>query len=345
MLALHNVDKHYQNGRSSVQALKNIQLTIETGEMVGFLGRTNSGKSTLARCMGFLERPSQGNVIFENRTLNLLCEPERRALRRQIGIITKDPALLLSRSVLENITLGFEMHSNAAGPERRNLARPLLEWLELLEYSDAAVENLSAFIKQKVALARALSMQPQMLLCDDFTANLDSRSSYRLVQYLLEAKQKFPITVAVLSSDVEIIKQLAKRMLVLHQGEIVEQGLVADLLANPQAEATCDLIRSSTRTELPHSLRRRLQLQPLENSHPIWRITFKDPGEQESVLAYAVQRFQLQLSIVQAHLENLLDGKLGVMIAEIQGNEEQLSKASHYLSEQGLYNEVLAYVQ
>ena len=176
-ILIENVSKSYVSKDGSVQALKNVNLAIESGDIFGIIGMSGAGKSTLVRCMNFLEVPTEGTVSIRGKALSDLSEKELRKEREKIGMIFQHFNLLMQKSVLENVCFPLYIQGKRKG-EARKRALELLKIVGLEDKAKAYPAQLSGGQKQRVAIARALASDPKILLCDEATSALDPISTY-----------------------------------------------------------------------------------------------------------------------------------------------------------------------
>ncbi len=342
MISINDLQKIVKKGDTVVHTLKGITLNIEQGQIFGVVGRKGAGKSSLIRSINLLDPPSSGAVTVDSCVLTTLSTEELRRARRNIGMIFQHINLLNSRTVFENIALPLEV-SRAPSHTIESLVTPLLALTGLADKAHLYPNDLTMGQKQKVAIARALVLQPKVLLCDEATYGLDHKAKHSVLQLLSEINQKLNLTILLITHEIDVIKAICDRAAVLHQGEIIEEGTVLELFSHPKAEITRDFIRSEARSDLPTVLKNRLQAQPHENLSPIVRITFADPTLEDPYIAEVIQTFSLSINIIQAHLEPIRGGRMGIIIAEMIGDNEDIQQAIQSLSEKDLHIEVLGY--
>lgn len=343
MISLKGIEKVFNSGNNVIHALKDVSLEIEQGEIFGIIGRPGAGKSTLARCMNLLERPSAGSVIIDQCPMTALGNEGLRVARQKIGVLTKVPYLLSSRTVYENIALSLEF----VGAEKSTIEQTVNSLIATLGLSDKAKAYPNALNnsqKQKVALARTLAQKPKVLICDEITQHIDLKSSHALFQLLRELNEEQKLTIVYITQDLDILKPICNRIAILHQGEIVEQGTLLNIFVNPNSMIAKEMVKSATRLEMPAVLRRRLRANRADNLNPVLRISFLGPSAQEPLIAQVIQQFALTLHIIQAHLETIHSQTLGIMVAEMAGKEDNIQKAIEFLETKGLHIEVLGYV-
>ena len=184
MMELDKVTKIYQQGRRSVQAVRGVSLLIEAGEFVSIMGPSGSGKSTLLHLVGALDTPTTGRVFFQGQDLRELSDSKRSLLRRtRIGFVFQFFNLLPTLTAVENVALPLLLNGMARGKAER-LAVPALERMGLQDRADHYPDELSGGEMQRVAIARALVTEPEAILCDEPTGNLDSKTSQEILTLL-----------------------------------------------------------------------------------------------------------------------------------------------------------------
>ena len=183
MIELKNVSKTFDSGTGEVDALKNVTLTINDGDIYGIIGMSGAGKSTLVRCINLLEKPSSGEIIVNGERLDTMSPAQLRAARRNITMIFQHFNLLMQRTCLKNICFPMELAGvKKADAEKR--ARELLELVGLPDKANAYPAQLSGGQQQRIAIARALATDPKVLLCDEATSALDPKTTRQILELI-----------------------------------------------------------------------------------------------------------------------------------------------------------------
>ena len=226
MIELRNLTKTFPGPNGGVQALKDVSLTIDDGDIYGIIGMSGAGKSTLVRCINLLERPTQGTVLLDGQDLSTLSQKELRQTRRKIAMIFQGFHLLQQRTCLKNVCFPLELAgvSRAAARQR---AEELLELVGLPDKAGAYPSQLSGGQQQRVAIARALAAKPAILLADEPTGNLDSVTSQDVLSLLKVTSSRFGQTVVMITHNEEIA-QMADRIVRIEDGRIRGKGGEAD---------------------------------------------------------------------------------------------------------------------
>ena len=241
MIELRGLGKTFQTANGDITALRDISLTIEDGEIFGIIGLSGAGKSTLVRCINLLERPTAGDVLVDGKSLLRLSRRELLETRRSIGMIFQSFNLLEQRSVLRNVCYPLEIAGTPKEAAKAR-ARELLALVGLADREKAYPAQLSGGQKQRVAIARALATKPRYLLCDEATSALDVTVQKEILDLLRGLEGD--LAILFICHDISLVQQFCHRVLVMHRGEIVEQGTPDEVICRPQHAYTRHLIDS-----------------------------------------------------------------------------------------------------
>ena len=241
-ILIENVSKSYVSKDGSVQALKNVNLAIESGDIFGIIGMSGAGKSTLVRCMNFLEVPTEGTVSIRGKALSDLSEKELRKEREKIGMIFQHFNLLMQKSVIDNVCFPLYIKGKKKA-EARKRAAELLEIVGLGDRQNAYPAQLSGGQKQRVAIARALAMNPQVLLFDEPTSALDPEMVGEVLEVMKELAKE-GMTMLIVSHEMQFARAVADRILFFDQGVIEEEGTPSELFDHPKRERTKQFLHS-----------------------------------------------------------------------------------------------------
>lgn len=217
ILKVENVSKIYGKGDVQVIALNDISFEVEEGQFIAIIGPSGSGKSTLLHTIAGLEPPTKGNVYFYDKNLYKMNKKERTILRRQkIGIIYQFYNLIPTLNVEENILLPIELDKQKV--DRQKL-EDIITFLNLTDRKKHLPNELSGGQQQKVAIGRALMINPTIILADEPTGNLDTKSSDEIIQLLKKANKEYKQTIMLITHNMEIAK-LADRVIKIEDGKI-----------------------------------------------------------------------------------------------------------------------------
>ena len=236
MIELKHVSKTFDAGTAGgVDALKDVSLTIEDGDIYGIIGMSGAGKSTLVRCINLLEKPTSGEIIVNGQRLDTMTPAQLRAARREITMIFQRFNLLMQRTCLRNVCFPMELAGVKKEAEQR--ARELLELVGLPDKADSYPAQLSGGQQQRVAIARALATHPKVLLCDEATSALDPNTTRQILELIRDINQKLNITVVVITHQMSVVKEICSHVAILDEGRVAESGLVGTVFAAPKSAA------------------------------------------------------------------------------------------------------------
>lgn len=226
IIKLNNVYKAYQNGQISQPVLHDISLDIEAGEFVAIVGASGNGKSTLLNLLAGIDKPSQGQVCVCGSELHKLKEEQLSVWRgKNIGIVFQFFQLLPSLSLLQNILLPMDFIANKPRRERLERARYLLELVGLSDQAQQLPSQVSGGQQQRAAIARALANDPQLIVADEPTGNLDEATADAVFELFLKLNQQGKTLVMVTHN--ESLAESASRRIVIHSGRICDDQIIA----------------------------------------------------------------------------------------------------------------------
>lgn len=343
MLKLVNIEKIYDTQDKPLQVLHPINLEIKQGEIFGIVGQSGAGKSTLLRCINLLERPTRGQIWVENLEITQLNAHALRAVRHQIGMIFQHFNLLSSKTVYENVALPLKF-AHLAKNEINERVHSLLDLTVLSDKQDSYPAELSGGQKQRVAIARALAYQPKLLLCDEATSALDPETTKTILQLLKKINQQLGLTIFLITHEVDVVKTLCDQVGLLDKGHLVEVADIVTFFTQPSHPLVKKFVSHSLKKSLPDLLKARLKPRKKENSHTVLRILFHGRAAAEPLIAHLMREIGIHLNILQANIGLLKEVTLGIMVAEVMGDQTPLQHGINYLIEKGLQVEVIGYV-
>ncbi|MEM9157005.1 MAG: amino acid ABC transporter ATP-binding protein [Cyanobacteria bacterium P01_F01_bin.33] len=243
LLKVSNLSKNY----GSTTAVEDASFALGKGEQLVILGASGSGKSSLLRCINYLEKPSRGTIWLDGQTIGGHHDPEGTwspdteaelvRKRRDIGMVFQNFNLFAHLSALDNIAIGPRKVLKRPKSECRSLARALLQKVHLDRHADQYPSQLSGGEQQRVAIARALAMNPKLLLFDEPTSALDPRLTHEVLQVMQELATE-GIAMIVVTHEIGFARKIARTVMYLEKGRIVETGPVSDFFARPEREQT-----------------------------------------------------------------------------------------------------------
>ncbi len=323
MIEIKNLTKTFTTSDGEVQALKNVNISIEDGDIYGIIGMSGAGKSTLVRCINMLERPTEGTVTIDGVDMKSLSPKQLREKRRDITMIFQGFNLLMQRTCLKNICFPLEL----AGVKKADAvkrARELLETVGLPDKENSYPAQLSGGQQQRIAIARALATNPKVLLCDEATSALDPKTTHSILELIKDINRKLGITVIVITHQMSVVEEICNRVAILDDGVVVEDGLVSDIFSAPKSDAARRLV-------FPEGY----DTKSMEaySDEPRIRVVFNGAQAAKTpLIATMAAEKGIYANIMAASTKSIGDKAYGSMMLGISGGREKLREALSYLS-------------
>ena len=344
MIELQHIDKIYHTSSGDLHALKDINLTINEGEIFGIIGLSGAGKSTLVRCINMLEKPTSGKVMVDGQEMTALGEEQLRKARQNIGMIFQHFNLLSSRTVFGNIAFPLEIQGLDKAAIQKKV-EPLLDLVGLKDRADHYPSQLSGGQKQRVGIARALASDPKVLLCDEATSALDPQTTESILNLLRDINKRLHITIVMITHQMNVVKEICDRVAVIENGEIIEQGSMVDIFTNPQKATTREFVASIQHNDLPDFVRKLdIHKDYKAGDKALVSLSFIGDSAGEPIVSVLIKEYDTNVNILTANIENLQDTPFGTLLIEVEGDEAHLKKALDYLHERKVKDEVIGYV-
>ncbi|MDY2822073.1 MAG: ATP-binding cassette domain-containing protein [Oscillospiraceae bacterium] len=321
MIEIKNLSKTFKTADSSLDALKNVSLTINDGDIYGIIGMSGAGKSTLVRCINMLERPTEGQILIDGVDMGALSSKQLRDARRNITMIFQGFNLLMQRNCLKNICFPLELE----GMKKEDAKKRALELLEIVGLPDKAKAypaQLSGGQQQRIAIARALATNPKVLLCDEATSALDPNTTHSILNLIRDINKKLGITVIIITHQMSVVEETCNRVAILDNGTVVEQGEVSTVFAHPQSAAAKRLVFPDASDEI---------FAPASDEHRI-RVVFNGAFATNTPLITKMAMDEgIAANILAASTRCIGDKVYGNMLLGIPGGDNELERASKYL--------------
>ncbi|UOF92714.1 ATP-binding cassette domain-containing protein [Fodinisporobacter ferrooxydans] len=334
MIKIEHVTKIYQAGKQQHTALKDVSLTVQKGEIFGIVGHSGAGKSTLLRCINFLETPDSGEVWIGDTQLSQLSKKQLQEKRREIGMIFQQFHLLSSKTVFENIA--FPMRLSGAGKQKmEQRVRELADLVGITDHLQKYPGELSGGQKQRVGIARALALQPSVLLCDEATSALDPKTTQSILQLLSDINQSLGITIVLITHEMQVIRSICDRVAVIDNGIIVEQGNVNEVFLHPEHQVTKEFLEQvwdeTGLSDFPIAEERQVLI----------RCSFFGDIAYEPILADILPRCKINFSILQGTLSHMKKRPFGRIAILLSGENDDIHAGIRQLQEKGIAVEVI----
>lgn len=328
-------------------ALRDVSLTVEAGDIVGIIGESGAGKSTLLRTINDLITPSQGEVWVDGQRLSDLTAREKRALRRRMGMIFQHFNLIDNQTVAQNIALPLKLMGQSQAEQEAHVATCLTDVGLSPSMGDRYPSALSGGQKQRVAIARALACSPKILLCDEATSALDPSATQDILNLLATLNQKQGLTIVLITHEMAVAKAICHRVLVMSDGQVVEQGDTLKIFTRPQHAFTQKLVAHVTHLQLPQPLAdQKTALPTSDNDSILIQLTYIDDSTTTPLLSQLTQTHHVTFNILQARIETLRQHLVGFMLVALAGPDKaHCQRALDALNAQStLHTQVLGYV-
>ena len=325
-IELRGLSKVYQIPGGEVQALSNISLTIERGDIYGIIGMSGAGKSTLIRCLNRLDMPTDGQVLIDGQNILAMNKKELRQTRRRMAMIFQQFNLLMQKNVARNVRYPLEI----AGVPKKQANERVMELLKIVgleEKASAYPAQLSGGQKQRVAIARALASNPEMLLCDEATSALDPMTTQSILELLRKINAELGITVVLITHEMAVIRQICNKVAILDGGKLVEQGTVDDVFMHTKSAAGKRLfgILPENEDDVP--------------TQPALRIVFDGSAADQPVISRLVKDLGFDVNILAADMHQFNGKTYGQMMVARPEDPAELKQVQDYLAKAGLTTE------
>lgn len=331
MIELKKVSKVYLQKKRRIDAVKEVELTIEQGEIFGVVGYSGAGKSTLIRMINFLEPPTTGEIWINGENLEKLTKKELLLTRRKIGMIFQGYNLLSTATVYENIAKPLQLEGVAKG-EIAERVNKYLALVGLTDRKDNYPAQLSGGQRQRVAIARALAHEPEILLSDEATSALDPETTEAILNLLLKINQELGITIFLITHEIDVVQRICDRVAVMEDGAIVEAGPVIDLFTQPQEATTKRFIGANEGYGVSAEV-----LAAYQGTGRLLQLQFIGEEATEPVLAKVAQDFPVLPNILSGNIGYLKEKRHGQLLVQFSGGTEaDFLAAKDYIKSQGI---------
>lgn len=306
MIEIKNVSKTFKSKSGDIQALRDVSLQIDKGDLYGIIGQSGAGKSTLVRCINLLEPFEKGEIFVDGDSMTSLSEKELRVKRRDIGMIFQSFNLFSSRNVYDNV--GYSL-TKKEKKEKHAKIMDLLKLVGLEERSKAYPRQLSGGQKQRVAIARALMNDPQILLCDEATSALDPQTTQSILQLLQKINKELKVTIVIITHEMNVIKEICQKVALMEDGLIIDSGRVEDVFFNSP-----ELLGQDNFKLEDH------QASPQET---ILKLSFRNETAQRPIISRISKNFDIEANIMHGTVETIGQAQFGTLIIGLSGTEQK----------------------
>lgn len=332
IIELSHISKTFKVDDRQLQALNDVSLNIEKGDIYGIIGMSGAGKSTLVRCINYLERPTEGRVVVDGHNLDELSEKELRSLRADIGMIFQHFNLLMQKNILSNVLFPLQLQGVNKN-EAKARARELLKIVGLGDKEKAYPAQLSGGQKQRAAIARALASNPKILLCDEATSALDPQTTASILELLNNINRELGITIVIITHQMSVVRSICNKVAILEKGTLVENGSVEEIFTHPKSASARELISKDV-SDLPSANSDYKSILAADKDNAGLRVVFSEHASSEPVIANLILEFKIPVSILKANTRSIGGAAQGDMILSVP--KEHMAKIKEYLINHGL---------
>jgi len=317
VIKIENLKKFY----GATQIIDGVSLTVEKGEIFAIVGHSGAGKSTLLRCINGLENYQSGSLKVFDKEISALKDRELRELRRDVGMIFQHFALMARKTAFENVATPLKFWGYSDGEIKKRVSE-LLELVGLANKAASYPGELSGGRKQRVAIARALALSPKILLSDEATSALDPNTTNSILELLKQINQTLNISVVLVTHEMEVVKSIARRAVLLESGKIIGSGTIEELFLKPD-EKMKEFLGED-------------EILPSEGVNI--RLFFPKEVAQNSVITHMARTLNIDFNIVWGKLEKLNENVLGSLVINVDPKDE--ARVTEYIKQSGVLWEV-----
>lgn len=317
MIKIENLKKFY----GATQIIDDVSLNVEKGEIFAIVGHSGAGKSTLLRCINGLEDYQSGSLKVFDKEISALRDRELRELRRDVGMIFQHFALMARKTAFENVATPLKFWGYSDSDIKKRVSE-LLELVGLANKAASYPGELSGGQKQRVAIARALALSPKILLSDEATSALDPNTTNSILELLKQINQTLNISVVLVTHEMEVVKSIARRAVLLESGKIIGSGTIEELFLKPD-EKMKEFLGED-------------EILPSEGVNI--RLFFPKEVAQNSVITHMARTLNIDFNIVWGKLEKLNENVLGSLVINVDPKDE--ARVTEYIKQSGVLWEV-----
>ena len=320
IIDLKNIDITFTQKRRTIQAVKDVSIQIEKGDIYGIVGYSGAGKSTLVRAINLLQVPTAGKITIGK------------------DVTFADGKVQLSTKELRQ----KRRHSKLSNEEKDKKIRGLLELVDLADRAENYPAQLSGGQKQRVAIARALANDPEILISDESTSALDPKTTKQILSLLQDLNKKLGLTVVMITHEMQIVKDICNRVAVMQNGQLLEEGSVLDIFSNPQEDLTQEFIETAAGIE---DALAKINAQPLVKNLPssalLVQLKYAGSSTDEPLLTELFKEYGVSSNILYGNVEILGDTPVGELVVVLDGEADQVLAAQKAIENAGVSLQVL----
>ena len=332
IIDLKNIDITFTQKRRTIQAVKDVSIQIEKGDIYGIVGYSGAGKSTLVRAINLLQVPTAGKITIGK---------DVTFADGKVQLSTKELRQKRQKTAYENVAFALR-HSKLSNEEKDKKIRGLLELVDLADRAENYPAQLSGGQKQRVAIARALANDPEILISDESTSALDPKTTKQILSLLQDLNKKLGLTVVMITHEMQIVKDICNRVAVMQNGQLLEEGSVLDIFSNPQEDLTQEFIETAAGIE---DALAKINAQPLVKNLPssalLVQLKYAGSSTDEPLLTELFKEYGVSSNILYGNVEILGDTPVGELVVVLDGEANQVLAAQKAIENAGVSLQVL----
>lgn len=334
LIKIENLNKTFVTGDVEFKAMRDVNLSIDDGDIYGIIGLSGAGKSTLIRCLNRLEEATSGSILIDGVDILSLGKEDLRLFRKKIGMIFQDFNLLKQKTVYENVAL--PLHLEKLNPKKiKEKVDLLLEYVGLTDKKNSYPSELSGGQKQRVAIARAIANDPMVLLSDEATSSLDPQTTVSILDLLKRIQAEFGITIIMITHQMEVVKQICNKVAIMDSGFVVENNTVENVFNNPQTKLAKSFISSVDASMEEETI------DPNNFKGTIIRLGYLGESSKDPIVSQMIKNFQIEVSIISGNIDKLQSTSVGHLILELIGENPEIERSIEFLKAKNVNVEVM----
>ncbi|ADG41058.1 MULTISPECIES: methionine ABC transporter ATP-binding protein [Leuconostoc] len=351
IISLNHIDVTFYQKKRTIEAVKDVSIAINRGDVYGIVGYSGAGKSTLVRVINLLQEPTHGSVVVNDETFfqsdkkankkTRITTNDLRNRRRKIGMIFQHFNLLNERTVTENVAFALK-HSELNAEQKKAKVAELLALVNLSDRAEQYPSQLSGGQKQRVSIARALANDPEILISDEATSALDPKTTNQILSLLKKLNEELGLTIVLITHEMQAVKEIANKVAVMQDGEIIERGSLLEIFAKPTQQLTKEFIETATNIDKAIAT---ISAQPLvKNLHEnelFIRLSYVGDTTDEPLIASLFRDFQVTANILYGNVEILQNTPVGALLVILSGTDDQIKAAISTLADHHVEIEIL----
>ncbi len=342
MIEVKNLRKVYTDGNETFEAIKDISLKVEKGEIFGFIGMSGAGKTTLVRCISTLVPLTSGEIFVDGIKVENYDETTKKSkqqkkednkalqvAREKLGLVFQHFNLLNNATVFDNVAFPLQI-KKVDKEEIETRVKAMLELVGLSDKVDVYPKQLSGGQKQRVGIARALITNPSILICDEATSALDPQTTKSILELIKDINKKLGITVLIITHEMDVIKQICDKVAILEDGIVAEVGNTLELYTDPKSDTARSFFDYETNTIKEHFI-----------GGKVIRLTYCNEEIDDPIIYKVIKEYNAEISILSGTIENINGSTVGKLTVRLTGAENEIGAAIAQLSKNNVKCEVI----